>query len=118
MAKGGFKGFGGGGMPNMGNLMKQAQKMKDDMAKAQEELENLEVEASSGGGAVSVIISGKKELKEITINPEVVDPDDVDMLQDLIMAAINEGIRKATEIAESQLSKATGGLGGGIPGLF
>jgi|SRR5450756_1349929 len=117
MAKGGFKGF-GGGMPNMGNLMKQAQKMQEDMAKAQDELENITVDASAGGGAVTVIVTGKKEVKEIKIKPEVVDPEDVEMLEDLILVAINEGLRKASEVADSQMGKVTGGLGGGIPGLF
>ena len=116
MAKG-FKGF-GGGLPNMGNLMKQAQKMQEDMAKAQEELENIVVDASAGGGAVTVVVTGKKEVKEIKINPDVVDPDDVEMLEDLILVAVNEGLRKATEVADSQMSKVTGGLGGGMPGLF
>jgi DNA-binding YbaB/EbfC family protein len=114
MAKGGFHGFGGG---NIANLMKQAQKMQKDMAKLQEELQDREVEASAGGGAVTVIASGKKEIKEITIKPEVVDPDDVEMLQDLILAAVNEALRKAEEMVSSEMSKITGGLGG-IPGMF
>ncbi len=114
MAKGGFPGFGGG---NMGNLMKQAQKMQKDMAKLQEELELKTVEASAGGGAITVIASGKKEIQEITIKAEVVDPDDVEMLQDLIMAAVNEALRKADEMVSSEMSKITGGIGG-MPGLF
>ena len=117
MAKNRFKGF-GGGLPNMNNLMKQAKQMQDNIAKAQEELEALEVDATAGGGAVSVIFSGKKELKEITIKPEVIDPDDAEMLQDLILAAINEGLRKADELSESKMSATTGGMGGGLPGLF
>ncbi|RCX18268.1 hypothetical protein DFR58_10526 [Anaerobacterium chartisolvens] len=114
MAKGGFSGFGGG---NMGNLMKQAQKMQKDMAKLQEQLELKTVEASAGGGAITVIASGKKEIQEITIKAEVVDPDDVEMLQDLIMAAVNEALRKADEMVNSEMGKITGGIGG-MPGLF
>ena len=114
MAKGGFPGFGGG---NMGNLMKQAQKMQKDMQKLQEELQERTVEASAGGGAITVVATGKKEIKEINIKPEVVDPDDVEMLQDLILAAVNEALRKADEMVNSEMSKITGGLGG-IPGLF
>jgi nucleoid-associated protein EbfC len=115
MAKGGFPGFGGG---NMGNLMKQAQKMQKDMAKVQEDLELKTVEATAGGGAITVVVSGKKELKEINIKPEVVDPDDVEMLQDLILAAVNEAIRKADEMVNSEMGKITGGMGGGFPGMF
>jgi len=113
MGKGGFPG-GFGGM-NMGNLMKQAEKMQKDMQKMQEELEEKTVEASAGGGAVTVIATGKKGLKEIKIKPEVVDPDDVEMLQDLILAAVNEAIRKADELVSSEMKKITGG---GMPGLF
>lgn len=113
MAKGGFPG-GFGGM-NMGNLMKQAEKMQKDMMKMQEELEEKTVEATSGGGAVTVVVSGKKDLKEIKIKPEVVDPEDVEMLQDLIIAAVNEALRKAEEMASSEMKRITGG---GIPGLF
>ena len=113
MAKGGFPGMGGG---NMGNLMKQAQKMQKDMEKVQAELNERLVEASAGGGAVTVVVTGKKELKEIVIKPEVVDPEDVEMLQDLIMAAANEALRKADEMVNSEMGKLTGGLGG--MGLF
>lgn len=115
MARGGFPGFGGGG--NMANLMKQAQKMQKDMEKLQEELQEKTVEATAGGGAITVVASGKKEIKEITIKPEVVDPDDVEMLQDLILAAVNEAIRKADEMVNGEMGKITGGLGG-MPGLF
>ena len=114
MAKGGFPGFGGA---NLNNLMKQAQKMQKDMAKLQEELEQKTVEATAGGGAVAVIATGKKEIKEITIKPEVVDPEDVEMLQDLILAAVNEALRKADEMVSSEMSKITGGIGG-FSGLF
>ncbi|MGE5327962.1 MAG: YbaB/EbfC family nucleoid-associated protein [Deltaproteobacteria bacterium] len=113
MAKGGFPG-GFGGM-NMGNLMKQAEKMQKDMQKMQEELEEKTVEASAGGGAVTVIANGKKDLKEIKIKPEVVDPDDVEMLQDLVLAAVNEAIRKADELSSTEMKRITGG---GLPGLF
>jgi len=114
MAKGGFPGFGGG---NFNNLMKQAQKMQKDMEKLQEELQEKTVEATAGGGAVTVVASGKKELQKITINPEVVDPDDVEMLEDLVLAAVNEALRKAEEMVSSEMSKITGGFGK-IPGLF
>ena len=114
MAKGKFSGM---GMPgNMNNMIKQAQKMQQEMLKAQQEIEEKEIEASAGGGAVAVKISGKKELLELTISPEVVDPDDIEMLQDLIIAAVNEGMRKADEISAQQMSRLTGGMN--IPGLF
>ncbi len=114
MAKGKFNGM---GMPgNMNNMIKQAQKMQQEMLKAQQEMEEKEIEASAGGGAVSVKISGKKELLEINISPEVIDPDDVEMLQDLIIAAVNEGMRKADEMSAQQMSRLTGGMN--IPGLF
>ena len=120
MGGGGFGGGGGnsGGGGGMSNMMKQAQKMQQEMAKVQEELETKLVDATVGGGAVSVTVNGKKELVNITIKPEVVDPDDVEMLQDLILAAVNEAIRKADEMAESEMGKITGGLGGGLGGLF
>lgn len=110
MAKGGFP----GGMGNMGNMMKQAQKMQKEMMKLQEEIEQRIVEASAGGGAVTVSITGKKEIKSIEIKPEVVDPDDVEMLQDLIMAAINEAMRQADDMAAKEMSRLTGGLN--LPG--
>jgi DNA-binding YbaB/EbfC family protein len=116
MARGGFPG-GMGGMGNMGNLMKQAQKMQRDMEKAQAELEGKTVEASAGGGAISVVATGKKEIKEIIIKPEVVDPEDVEMLQDLILAAVNEALRKADELSNNEMSRITGGMGG-FPGMF
>jgi len=118
MAKGGFRGFGGGmGGMNMGNLMKQAQKMQKDMERLQEELGEMTVEASAGGEAVKAVVTGKKELKEIIIKPEVVDPDDVEMLQDLILAAVNEAMRKAEELASQEMAKVTGGFGS-LPGMF
>ncbi|NTV90257.1 MAG: YbaB/EbfC family nucleoid-associated protein [Clostridiales bacterium] len=117
MAKGGFSGFGGA---NMGNIMKQAQKMQKDMEKMQDELKEKSVEATAGGGAVKVIANGKKEVQEIVIKPEVVDPEDVEMLQDLVLAAVNEALRKADEMVNSEMSKITGGMGGmgGLGGLL
>ncbi len=112
MAKGGFGGFPGG--MNMGNLMKQAQKMQKQMEEMQNELENKEFEITSGGGAVKIIISGKKQIKNIEIDKDVVDPDDVEMLQDLIMTAVNEAIRQVEDSANGQMSKLTGGMG--LPG--
>ena len=112
MAKrGGFP----GGMPgNMNNLMQQAQSMQRQMEEAQKELEEKEVEAAAGGGAVKVKVSGKKEIVAVTIDPEVVDPEDVEMLEDLIMAAANEALRKMDEVSQSSMAKITGGLGGGF----
>lgn len=115
MAKGGFpKGMNMGG--NMNSMIRQAQKMQEEMLKAQEELETKTVEASVGGGAVSVVVSGKKELVSVTISPEAVDPEDVEMLQDLIVSAVNEALRKADDMAAGSMSKITGGMK--IPGLF
>ncbi len=108
------------GMPpmggNMNNLMKQAQKLQKQMEEMREEIEKKTVEASSGGGAVTAVVSGKKEIIDIKIKPEVVDPDDVEMLQDLIIAAVNEAISKAGEMMEQEMGKITGGFN--IPGLF
>ncbi|WP_346931119.1 YbaB/EbfC family nucleoid-associated protein [Clostridium sp.] len=112
MAKGGFPGMGG----NMNNLMKQAQKLQKQMEETQKDLETKEFEASVGGGAVTVRVSGKKELKDIVIKPEVVDPDDVEMLQDLVLTAVNEALKKAEEETNSSMGKLTGGLN--IPGMF
>lgn len=103
-----------GGMPNMNNLMKQAQKMQRQMEKTQAELEEKEITATAGGGVVEVVISGKRELKSITIDPEVVDSDDVETLEDLVMAAVNEGLRQAEELANKEMAKVTGGMG--MPG--
>ncbi len=113
MARGGFGGGFPGGM-NMNNLMKQAQKMQKQMEEMQQELEAKEFETTSGGGAVRVVITGKKEVKEIEIDKDVVDPDDVEMLQDLILTAVNEAIRQVEESASSQMSRFTGGMN--IPG--
>lgn len=108
-----------GGMPgNMGNLMKQAQKMQRQMEEASKELEEKEVTAAAGGGAVEVTVSGKKEVTKVKIDPEAVDPDDVEMLEDMIMAATNEALRQIEEYFQQSMSKITGGmggLGGGFP---
>ncbi len=114
MAKRG--GYPGGGMPgNMNNLMKQAQRMQRQMEESQKELEEKEFTASAGGGAVEVTITGKKEITKVKLSPEVVDPDDIEMLEDLIVAATNEAIRKIEELSQETMSKITGGLGGGFP---
>ncbi len=112
------KGRGGmmpGGM-NMNNIMKQAQKMQKQMEEAQQALEEKEIETTAGGGAIKVTINGKKEIKNIVIQEDVVDPDDVEMLQDLIMSAVNEAIRQIEEISAKEMGKLTGGMG--IPGMF
>ena len=113
MAKrGGFP----GGMPgNMNNLMKQAQKMQKQMETQQAELEAKEFSAAAGGGVVEVTVTGKREVTKVKIDPEAVDPDDVEMLQDLLIAAVNEGMRQVDAVVEQEMSKITGGLG--IPGL-
>ena len=112
MAKGvNSRGMGGMGGGNMQNMIRQAQKMQQDMMKAQEELESKSYEATAGGGVVTAVESGRKEVTAVTIDPEAVDPDDVEMLQDLIVAAVNEALRKATEDAASQMSRLTGGMG-------
>ena len=111
------KGFGGmpGGM-NMNSLMKQAQKMQKQMAEMQEDLANKTLEVSSGGGAVKVTVTGEKQITALEISPEVIDPDDVEMLQDLVMSAVNEALRQMDESVNSQMSKITGGMN--MPGLF
>lgn len=115
MAKG-FRGASpmGGGI-NM-NMIKQAQKMQQDMLKMQQELEEKEFSAKAGGGVVEAVVSGKRELLRVTIAPEAVDPDDVEMLQDMVVAAVNEALRMAEEATEQEMGKLTGGLG--MPGLF
>ena len=110
------KGFGGRGMPGMGggmnmNMLKQAQKMQQDMLKMQQELQEKEYQAAAGGGVVSANVNGKHELKALTIDPEAVDPDDVEMLQDMIVAAVNEAMRSADNDAASTMQKLTGGMG-------
>lgn len=116
MAKGGFRGGSYGGGRNM-NMIKQAQKMQQDMLKMQAEAEEKEYEASAGGGVVTAKVNGKKELLSINIEPDAVDPDDVEMLQDLIVAAVNEAIRKADTSMSESMSKLTGGLNLGGLGL-
>lgn len=112
MAKrGGFPG-GAMGMPgNMNNLMKQAQRMQRQMEENQKNLDESEFSAKAGGGAVEVVVSGKKEIKKLTLDKEVVDPDDVEMLQDLIVAATNEALRMAEEASSAAMGKMTGGMG-------
>jgi nucleoid-associated protein EbfC len=116
MAKRG--GFPGGGMPgNMNNLMKQAQRMQRQMEENQKELEEKEFTAKAGGGAVEVTVTGKKEITKIKLSEEVVDPEDIEMLEDLVMAATNEALRMAEEASAEAMNKMTGGLGlgGGFP---
>ena len=103
-------------MQNFGNIMKQAKKMQERMVELQEELATKSVEATAGGGMVSVRVNGKFEILSLKIEKEVVNPDDVEMLQDLIVAAVNEGIRKAQEMAASEMGKITGGMQ--VPGLM
>ncbi|MFC1495217.1 YbaB/EbfC family nucleoid-associated protein [Thermodesulfobacteriota bacterium] len=106
------------GMPNMGNLMKQAQQFQTKMARLQEELGQKTVEASSGGGMVTVVVNGQQEIVSIRIDPEVADPDDIDMLQDLILAAVNDGLTRAKNMVNEEMGKLTGGLNlPNIPGL-
>ncbi|MDV3428205.1 MAG: YbaB/EbfC family nucleoid-associated protein [Bacillota bacterium] len=113
MAKGGFPGLGGG---NMNNLLKQAQMMQKKMQDMQEELEKKEFTATSGGGVVEAVSSGKKELLSIKIKPEAVDPDDVEMLEDLILSAVNEAFKKAEAETAEEMKKITGGMN--MPGMF
>jgi hypothetical protein len=115
MAKrGGFPG--GMAMPgNMNNLMKQAQRMQKQMEEGQKELETKEFTAKAGGGAVEVTVSGKKEVLNVKLSEEAVDPDDIETLQDMIMAATNEALRQAQEASDELMGKMTGGLGGGLP---
>lgn len=108
------KGYSGGMPGNMNNIMKQAQKMQKQMMDTQAELEKRTLEITSGGGAVKIVITGKKEIQSVTLSPDVVDPDDVEMLQDLIMTAVNEAVRQADEMVNSEMSKITGGMG--LPG--
>lgn len=100
----------------LGNMMRQAQMMQQKMARLQEDLAEKEVEASAGGGMVAARVNGKQQLLEIKIDPAAVDPDDVEMLQDLVVAAVNEAIKKSHELAQQEMAKITGGMN--IPGLF
>ena len=115
MARGKFGGMGGMGGGNMQQLMRQAQKMQEQLAKTQEELDEKEYEAQSGGGMVACKINGKRELVSLTIKPEAVDPEDVEMLQDLVISAVNEALRQADEAMNSSMQSFTGGLN--LPGF-
>ncbi|OZM55730.1 YbaB/EbfC family nucleoid-associated protein [Lottiidibacillus patelloidae] len=105
-----------GGMGNMGNMMKKMQKMQKEMAKAQEELKDKTVEATAGGGMVTVIANGHKEIMEVIIKEDVVDPEDVEMLQDLVLAATNEALKQVDEMVNASMGKFTQGMN--MPGLF
>ena len=110
--------------PNMNQMLKQVQQMQSEMMKAQEELETEVVEASAGGGMVTVKVTGGLEVQEVKIDPEAIDPEDAEMLQDMVLAAVNEALRSAQELAASRMNAAAGGLGGpgglgglGLPGM-
>lgn len=114
-----YKGFSGSGMntnKNMGSVIKQAQKMQEEMERVQSELEEKTVEATAGGGAVKVVVSGKKQIVSLKIDPDAVDPEDVETLEDMLTVAINDAISKADEMMADGMSAVTGGLN--IPGLF
>lgn len=106
----------GGGPQNMQSMIKQAQKMQEDMQKAQSELESQEFTSSVGGGAVEAVVLGNKEVKSLNIKPEVIDPEDKEMLEDLIISAINECMRKIEDVSNEQINSITGGMN--IPGMF
>ena len=116
----------GGGPSNMQSMLKQAQKMQEEMAEKQAELEQREYDVAAGGGVINVKINGKKEILSLDIQPDIVDPDDIETLSDIIVAAVNSAIRKVEDTANEELGKITGqmdlsalgGLGGGLPGLF
>ncbi|HEX3011136.1 MAG TPA: YbaB/EbfC family nucleoid-associated protein [Syntrophomonadaceae bacterium] len=107
--------FNPGGGANMNNMIKQAKKVQEQIAKMQEELQERVVEASAGGGAVTIKVSGKQEILEIKIKPEVVDPEDIEMLEDLILTAVNDGVKKSQDMVSGEMAKITGGFN--IPGL-
>ena len=114
-----YKGYAGAGMnqnKNMNSVIKQAQKMQEEMERVQSELEEKTVESAAGGGAVKVVMNGKKELVSIDIQPEAVDPDDVETLQDLIIVAVNDAVKQAEDMMTEGMSEITGGIN--IPGLF
>ena len=102
---------------NMQQMMKQARKMQEQMAAMQEQLAQTTVDASAGGGMVKVTVDGNMQLQSVTIDPDALDPEDVDMLQDMIVAAVNEAYRGVAEIANKRMSAATGGMGAGMPGM-
>jgi DNA-binding YbaB/EbfC family protein len=104
------------GMPNMGNLLKKAQQLQEKMAKLQEELSEKTVETSAGGGMVTVVANGKQELTSIRIDPEVVNPEDIEMLEDLVLAAVNDALFQAKQMVTEEMTKLTGGVN--IPGLM
>lgn len=104
------------GMANMQGMMKKVQKMQQDMLKMQEELKNRTVETTAGGGAVTVVVTGRKTVEKVTIAPSAVDPEDVEMLEDLVTTAINEAMRKVDEMTEKEMGKITGGMK--LPGMF
>lgn len=104
------------GMANMQGMMKKVQKMQQDMLKMQEEMKNRTVEATAGGGAVTVVVTGRKTVEKVTIAPSAVDPEDVEMLEDLVTTAVNEAMRKVDEMTEKEMGKITGGMK--LPGMF
>ncbi len=108
------------GAPDRGNMMKKVQEMQENMQRVQEEVENTEFSASSGGGAVEITVNGKNEILSVKISPDVVDPEDTEMLEDLILASANEALRKASETMEREMGKVTGGMPSipGMPNLF
>ncbi len=108
---GGGRGGFGGGMPNMGNIMSQVQKLQEEMEKTQAALATEEITVSAGGGAVSVVVTGAREFKSVTIKPEVVDPEDVEMLQDLLLAAFNDALAQVKQLEEERMGSVTGGMG-------
>ncbi|MBO4524922.1 YbaB/EbfC family nucleoid-associated protein [Ruminococcus sp.] len=110
------KNINGGGAQNMNQMIKQAQKMQDQITELQEDIEAREFSATAGGGAVEVTITGKKTIKSLTLKPEVVDPNDIDMLQDLIISAVNEAVNNVESTTENEMGKITGGVS--LPGLF
>ena len=106
----------GGGAQNMNSMIKQAQKMQDQITELQEDLEARDFSATAGGGAVEVVLTGKKTIKSLTLKPEVVDPEDIEMLQDLIISAVNEAVNNIESTTEAEMSQITGGVS--LPGLF
>ena len=110
------KNIGGGGAQNMNQMIKQAQKMQDQITELQEDIEARDFTATAGGGAVEVTLTGKKVIKSLTLKPEVVDPEDIEMLQDLIISAVNEAVSNIETTTEAEMSKITGGVS--LPGLF
>ena len=110
------QGYGGGSAQNMNGMIKQAQKMQELMAQKQEEVAGREFRSTAGGGMVEVLLSGKKEIQSIQLKPEIVDPEDIEMLQDLIVAAVNEGLRQVEETLTTEMDAITGGMQ--IPGML